>query len=528
MVRRRVWWWILYTDLQYSSASGRPLASSTMGSLSPPESLEPDEFGGDSSSYTNQFTTVTRQILATTFLNNTQIDQYTNNLVALNETIPEVLRFQPTWLGDKTSVPPWPYPARAAIMHAEFHTSLLLLNRRRIERRESYDSAIELPRHCPTENTKGMLRGRDCVLTSCHEVLLAFRFLHICVRPSVLPWTTGQQAFNAGIIILLSMLETGDFADMRVVQSTCNTFITMDKLGFNKFARVAAKKLDTLMSDLREGKVLTETVMGKEGMFLPEEANLRMHHSGDPVAAEHHPAGHRESSEHTDALKSIPNAQPPSIGPVKHASTSVGSKKRPPAKSSHRSQTRPQIVTKVPKPEGRRSSKCQKRSGSLTPIQSTPNHPMTLEPAAHSWTNPPSPMTDYTALNIDTVLAQAAANNAISNPTNTSAGHITPSGYFGYQAPSLPINNHPMEVDSIQQASRVPTARHERHNPGFSQSASTSFEDPTHGLQAPDDTCMDGGSFGQYQQPGYAPQLYGVEHMSSSQMPRYYELDGSY
>ena len=527
MARRKIWWWILYTDLQYSSVSGRPLGSCTMGTSPPPEPSEPDDVEGGSSSYTAQFTIILRQILGTTYLSNNQIDQYTNNLVTLNGTLPEVLRFQRTWLGDEANTPPWPYPARAAILHAELHTSLLLLNRRRTERRESYDSAIELPRLCPTENAKGMLRGRDCVLTSCREVLLAFRFLHIRVRPSVLPWTTGQQAFNAGIILLLSMLETGDSGDMRVIQSTCNTFITMDKLGFNKFARVAAKKLDTLMSDLRDGKILSETVMGKEGMFLPEEANLRTHRPGDSAVAELHSARRRETSEQKDVSNSIPNSQTPNIAPVRHTSTSLSSKKRTQTKASHRSQARQPVAVKVPKTEGGRSSKCQKRSGSLTPTLSTQNHPMTLEPSPTSWTTPPTPVNDYPALNIDSVLAQAAANNAI-NPTNTSAAQIAPSGYFGYQAQSFPINNHPMDVDSAQHASRVPTAGRERHNPGFTQSASTSFDDPTQGLQASDDTCMDSGAFGQYQQQGYATQLYSAEHMTSSQMLRYYELDGSY
>lgn len=264
-------------DMQYSMSLGRPLGISSMGDCPAPEPIARDPINQSLSNYLAQFSILGRQILSAAYLSNDQIDSFTDQLLALHETLPDLIRFDITWLDKQKSIPQWPLDAQAAILHSQMHNFLLLLNRQRIEntRQGSADSHADLTPTPSSSNTTRAPRGRERVLQSCRALLTAFEFFQTRVQAALICWTLGQMAFNAAMILLLSMLETSDTQDLRAVERTYSAFLDMNKLGVHKLAGAAVERLGVILKEYRAGDPATETVMGQQGMMLLEDPGLQ-------------------------------------------------------------------------------------------------------------------------------------------------------------------------------------------------------------------------------------------------------------
>ncbi|KAL8713403.1 MAG: hypothetical protein Q9220_002602 [cf. Caloplaca sp. 1 TL-2023] len=310
-VRRNLWWWIMHMDQQYSITLGRPLGISSMGDCPPPEPLAQDPASFSLSSYTSQFTILTRQILSTGYLNDPQIDDYTEQLLALQHTLPSILQFDETWLNPDKPIPGWPLEMQAATMHAKTHNYILLLNRQRSSSDDSQHGARTL-------GSGRNSHGRRCVLRSCRAVLQVFEFFHIRIPAGLLCWTVGQQAFNAAMLLVYSMLETQEATDLEVVTGAYNTFLEMQRLGIHKLAEAAVDRLGALIKDVPSGHASKESVMGQSGMMLLEDPGLQgfldsgFTHLNFEMTGDTHPQtdrprkhrrtthGHREPTIHLD------------------------------------------------------------------------------------------------------------------------------------------------------------------------------------------------------------------------------------
>ena len=264
-------------DQQYSMTLGRPLAISSMGDCPAADPIVSDPVTQSLSNYIAQFSILGRQILSTAYLNNEQIDRFSDDLLALQKTLPTMIQFDATWLEKDKPLPPWPLEAQAGVLHAKTHNFLILLNRQRIEnvRRNSDPPSIDIRTFSSNNDPNSVPRGRDRVLASSRALLVAFEYFHIRVRPALICWTMGQMGFNAAMILLLSMLETGDTQDLAAVQHTYSTFLEMNKLGIHKLAGVAVERLGIIMKEFRTGDPENETVMGSQGMMLLEDPGLQ-------------------------------------------------------------------------------------------------------------------------------------------------------------------------------------------------------------------------------------------------------------
>lgn len=264
-------------DMQYSVSLGRPLGISSMGDCPAPEPIARDPVNQSLSNYLAQFSILGRQILSAAYLSNEQIDTFTDQLLALHQTLPDLVRFDKTWLEKKKSLPAWPLDAQAGILHAQMHNFLLLLNRQRIEnaQRDSDNPHDDLTPTPSSPNTIDKPRGRERVLHSCRALLTAFEFFQTRVQVALICWTLGQMAFNAAMILLLSMLETSDTQDLLAVERTYSAFLDMNKLGVHKLAGAAVERLGIILKEYRAGDPTTETVMGQQGMMLLEDPGLQ-------------------------------------------------------------------------------------------------------------------------------------------------------------------------------------------------------------------------------------------------------------
>lgn len=115
-IRQTLWWWMLHMDEQYSMVLGRPLGLSGIGDCPPPHELTTDPQMLRLSEYINHFTILARQILSSDRMSNTKIDEFTDLLLGLLDTMPELLQFEKSWLDVTKDLPEWPLGAMAAGM----------------------------------------------------------------------------------------------------------------------------------------------------------------------------------------------------------------------------------------------------------------------------------------------------------------------------------------------------------------------------------------------------------------------------
>ncbi|KAI9734393.1 MAG: hypothetical protein M1834_002500 [Cirrosporium novae-zelandiae] len=277
-LRQTLWWWILHMDTQMAATLGRPLCISGVGDCPPYEPLTADATTLRVGTYINQYTILTRQILSSGSLSNDKIDEFTDKLLELRDTLPDIVCFSETWLDMATPLPKWPFDAMATLFHCKTHNMLILLNRQRTSPSTNATSTAM--------NPSPRARGLSLVLSSCRSILLAFDFLYRRVPAALICWSLGQQAFNAAMILLLSMIETGDQRDRQVVARAYDIFCYMHRFGINKLACLAVEKMKDLCrgleqssySETEESQLKTcakEPVMGQTGMILLEDPGLQ-------------------------------------------------------------------------------------------------------------------------------------------------------------------------------------------------------------------------------------------------------------
>lgn len=116
-IRRTLWWWMLHMDQQYSVTLGRPLGISGFGDCPPPEPLTTNPTILRLNEFVDHLTILARQILSSDgMMNVARIDEFTDKLIGLWDTMPEALQFNESWCRPETQLPDWPLDAMSASM----------------------------------------------------------------------------------------------------------------------------------------------------------------------------------------------------------------------------------------------------------------------------------------------------------------------------------------------------------------------------------------------------------------------------
>lgn len=113
-IRQTLWWWMLHMDEQYSMTLGRPLGISGIGDCPWPHELTTDPAMLRFGEFVNHFTILARQILSSDRLTHQKIDDFTEALRGLLDTMPETLQFDESWCRPETDIPDWPLSAMSA------------------------------------------------------------------------------------------------------------------------------------------------------------------------------------------------------------------------------------------------------------------------------------------------------------------------------------------------------------------------------------------------------------------------------
>lgn len=415
-----------------------------MGDCPAPDPISRDPINQSLSNYLNQFSILGRRILSAAYLSNEQIDDFTDQLLELHQTLPDMIRFDVTWLDKNRALPSWPLDAQAGVLHANLHNFLLLLNRQRIENghRDSDDPQTDLTPTPPTSsNARSVPRGRERVLQSCRALLIAFEFFQTRVRAALICWTLGQMAFNASMILLLSMLETSDTQDLHAVERTYSTFLEMNKLGVHKLAGAAVERLGIILKEYRAGDPATETVMGQQGMMLLEDPglqgslpesfsplNFQMAGGADTPGMQRSPTGF-DAGHHTSSQ----------IGKKKtgrRPGSARDDKTRPPKKHSHGSQ-RPLNDRRFSDGASPRPPHKKKRTNRATPNLSV----FTNHPGQHSFSVTPHPTVKPETLYSSIEQHHFQGFNAINAPVSSSIDRMNE--YEATPRPQAFVQPHP-------------------------------------------------------------------------------------
>ncbi|KAL6161681.1 hypothetical protein ACJBU6_00786 [Exserohilum turcicum] len=127
--RQKIWWYMLRIDEEYSMTFGRPLGISSIGTCCWPQELTTDPIVRRFGEFMAQFTVLARQILSSDRLINLRIDELTDALRRLLDTIPEILQFNAAWNRPEntSSHELWPLMNMAAGQQA-FNSCMLLVS----------------------------------------------------------------------------------------------------------------------------------------------------------------------------------------------------------------------------------------------------------------------------------------------------------------------------------------------------------------------------------------------------------------
>jgi hypothetical protein len=280
MIRRTLWWWMLHMDQQYSVTLGRPLGISGIGDCPPPESLTTNTTVLRLGEFVNHFTIVARQILGSDGLMSVgRIDEFTDKLLGLWDTMPEKLQFNESWTRPETVLPEWPLDVMSAskccegffivgssantlpALFAKVQSFLILLNRQRDEQTTRAASSTSPPAFSNTfpgvnsttytssaggsdgSHHQAPIRGRGLVINSSVQLLQTFLFFSHRHPAVLICWTIGQQAFNAAMIIMLDAWETEGEQNMWLVDQALLVFTELQRNGIHKLAELAVARI---------------------------------------------------------------------------------------------------------------------------------------------------------------------------------------------------------------------------------------------------------------------------------------------
>ncbi|KZM25767.1 DNA binding [Ascochyta rabiei] len=250
----------------------RPLGISGIGDCPPPHELTTDPRTLRFGEFTNHFTIMARQILSSDRLTNVKIDEFTDLLSGLLDTMPEALQFDESWLDEDKELPEWPLSVMAA------------------EDRQ-------------TSRLCSSCRYEVLFLFSVREQNAKFAALTHCINTGPIAWAvSGTSILRSSMILLLDALETGNLTHMRKVEQAYIVFRELQDNDVHQLAGLAVEKLSWGLDQLRKNieatgtrhspekidsacaaqdeadrvtGTLHDTVMGNANMLLLEETGLQ-------------------------------------------------------------------------------------------------------------------------------------------------------------------------------------------------------------------------------------------------------------
>ncbi|KAK3725935.1 hypothetical protein LTR37_000083 [Vermiconidia calcicola] len=259
------------------------------------------------SEFVDHFTLLARHILSCSeIMSVSKIDELTDKLIGLWDTMPEALQFNESWIQPSFQLPEWPLEVMSATLFAKVQSFLILLNRQRNDRNHGEGSPFSgsSAYHDPHLH-RAPVRGRTLVINSSFHLLQTFMFFYHRNKAVLICWTMGQQAFNAAMILILDAWETDNDQNIWIVHQAYAVFVELHEKGVHKLAKLAMDRIFAGLQQLKHrsderamsrrpstqasqqqatqmspdtasmADFMGDTVMGGTGMFLLEDSGLQ-------------------------------------------------------------------------------------------------------------------------------------------------------------------------------------------------------------------------------------------------------------
>ncbi|USP76229.1 mitochondrial protein cyt-4 [Curvularia clavata] len=266
VTRQKIWWHMLRIDEEYAMMFGRPLGISSIGTCCLPQELTTDMNILRFREFMVRFTVLARQILGCGRLMDARIDEFTDAMRALLDTVPETLQFDEARKGEGNAASQelWSLRVMAAVYHCKAHTYLILLNRQRtrdeipldshISRKASFPQTLNRssPSNSPpTPSTQPCLRGCAVVLNSSQSILSIFSFFHQTSPSILIDWSLTQQAFNSSMLLLFDAIEHHSITPGAfLAEQSLKIFCALESNTAHKLAHYAVAKISRCLHTL--------------------------------------------------------------------------------------------------------------------------------------------------------------------------------------------------------------------------------------------------------------------------------------
>ncbi|PSK60327.1 hypothetical protein B9Z65_477 [Elsinoe australis] len=260
-LRKKLWWHLLFIDQQMSMTLGRPLGISAIGDCPFSEPLTTDAAALRVIECVDQLTILGRQIMGTAPLIIHRINNYTEKLQTLLDTLPDEVQFQREWISDASLLPDSPLDECSAVIYSNVHSYLILLNRQRLEggagsARGSF-SASSTSTSQSSDAT--FSRSNDLVqskawaniLDSCKVVLDVFQYLHIHQQSALIDWAIKHQALTAAHILLTDIQSRQILAQQEYVESAVAIFRDLAESKHDEMSKTAVSRLSERFQQIK-------------------------------------------------------------------------------------------------------------------------------------------------------------------------------------------------------------------------------------------------------------------------------------
>ena len=245
-LRKALWWWMLQTDQQYSVTLSLPLSISTVGDCTKPDASCLPSLTRKVIEHYYRFNILARDILSGNASRNLKVDERTESMMSLLDSLPVEIRFHTEWLDKRITTPPWPMDMQIASLHQQIHNYIILVNRQRDEGLPSPPNKA-CPAPAVSHAGRRDARRQQRVLESCREILTVLEYFSRRQDRGWINWSICQQAYNAAIVLGASLSKTHEGNDKALLVSTYHSFVGMHRLGIHRLAGSAAERLRKIL-----------------------------------------------------------------------------------------------------------------------------------------------------------------------------------------------------------------------------------------------------------------------------------------
>lgn len=265
LVRRSLWWLMLYSDQHLSTMLHKPLAISNIGRCSEPETLTADILELRLASVVHKFTVIAREILDRgEWIAPKEIDAQLAGLQAIWETMPDILRFETSWLRDKKALPQWPLEVASARIYADIQFLIIFLNTRETTsdplpgglRPTSTNGQSATRTTTNTHHTRSdSMISRSLQISACINLLHAYLFLLRCSCKVHLSHPLESRVMTATKILLTDAKVTGCRVVLPLVDEVYSGFLEMQDSHASQSAASAVECIRRTRTELFLGDI---------------------------------------------------------------------------------------------------------------------------------------------------------------------------------------------------------------------------------------------------------------------------------